>query len=397
MNQQSLPPRERSRLKKALMTMLQRSYQRYLAPYEGLARAATLDIRKMEGFWGKWIPEERVIALSEKLLDQSRWHPIKGILGHETAHQLVSDIYPLAARNEPPHGPTFITVCQRLKLDPFYWRASMTADGLGAAPPFPAGPDAEDGELKPVLDKVKKLLALAGSDNTNEAAAALSAAERILARHSLTREALCGEAGDGAFRRLRLPLGGRAVLKHSLILQIIHEFFGVQAVYSWNYDPSTGAETKEIELFGRPMNLAMGEYVWAFLNERCDTLWEAYRPRAHLLGEKGLGARNAFTNNLLKAFIAKMREGRSQDAGGAGDGDGTQSRGEVISTKDLQLDRYVRYVYPNMGYSRHSSSAARSSPNAAGAGTAAGRALTIHPPVRGGPGGGRGPSGHIGR
>jgi hypothetical protein len=389
------------------MMMLSREQRGFMGAFPQ-ARFATLDLRPMQGHWGRWLPEERAIALSEKLLGQTRWLPVAGILGHEIAHQLVSDIYPLAAAHEPPHGPTFIKVCRRMGLDPFYWRASMTSSGLdSAAPPVPLGPDGEDSELKPILDKVKKLLALAGSDNSNESAAALSAAERILARHSLDRNAAMAAANEEGFRRIRFPLGGRATMRHSLIAGILSDFFGVKGVYTWNYDPSTATDTKELELLGRPMNLAMAEYVWAFLNERCDTLWEAFRPRAKSLGEGGLSARNAFVNNLLKAFSKKMAEGRRQaeasgapagpwPAGASGPAGARQESVELIRASEARaLDEHFREIYPRLRSTRHYSSSASASPNAAGAGAAAGRALSIHPPVKGG-GNGGGTAGRIG-
>ncbi|MDR1037045.1 MAG: DUF2786 domain-containing protein [Deltaproteobacteria bacterium] len=395
----SLPP-DRTKIKNSFLRLLQREHARLIGRFPA-ARPALLDIRPLERSWGMWMPDERVIAISERLLDQCRWLPVQGILGHETAHQLVHDLYPLSSAHEPPHGPTFLRICRTIHLDPFYWRASMNLDGR-LEPPCPLGPDPEDEELKPVLDKVKKLLALAGSDNTNESALALSAAERILARYSIDPEKLTRTPGDEPFRRLRLPLpGGRATLRHTLVLNILTEFFGLAAVFTWNYDPSTAGENREIELLGRPMNLAMGEYVWAFLNERCETLWQAYRPEAWKLGEKGIGAKNAFIHSLLRAFASKMRDARVKDseeagrtAAGASAGASAGARRGELAETDNSLDEYVKAVYPFMRRTWHRSSAVAGSPNAAGAGTKAGRELSIRPPVRGG--GASGPAGLIG-
>jgi hypothetical protein len=309
----------------------------------------------------------------------------------------VHDLYPMAYLHEPDHGPTFLRICRIMRLDPYYWKASMALDGR-SQPPCPTAPDPEDEELKPVLEKVKKLLALAGSDNPNESALALSSAERILARYSIDPDRLSRKQEDEPFRRLRIPLpGGRSTLRHSLILHIMTEFFGLAAVFTWNVDPSTATETREIELLGRPMNLAMGEYVWAFMNERCETLWEAYRPEARRLGEKGLGAKNAFMNSLLRAFTDKMREGRRKGAAegpGASPGGPSLSRGRgELAEIEPALDNYVKAVYPSMRSTWHRSTASQSSPNAAGAGRAAGQALSIRPPVKGGS---SGPAGFIG-
>jgi hypothetical protein len=391
---------EMARLKTACLRLLENAYYNFLEPFP-MVEKAMLDFRPTVSTWGHWSPEERAIILCEDLLRQDRWEPMKGVLGHETAHQIAQELYPLSTRNETSHGPTFMRICRKIGLDPFYTRATIPSDGFGVRPPRPAGPDVEDGELKPVLERVKKLLALAGSENENEAALALSAAERILARHSLGREDVeRGVApGDEPYRRVSLPLKGqRSGLRHSLIASLIKDFFGVSAVFSWNYDPSTGKEAKEIELFGRPMNLAMGEHVWHFLNERCETLWAAYRPTAWQLGEKGVGAKNAFMHGLLRAFTRKMEEGRRRSAEpGAGAGPGGRAAEVALYARENEaLDEYIGRVYPRLRSTRHSSSASVRSPNAAGAGAAAGRELTIHRPVGGSGGRPAGPAGRIG-
>jgi hypothetical protein len=378
--------------------MPHRDHNRIVERFPGVL-TAILDVRPLEGRWGRWNPDGRVIEISEKLLDQTRWLPAKGIMGHETAHQIVHDLYPLLAQNEPPHGPCFIRVCRRMELDPYYWRASMDFDGPGSQPPCPLGPDPEDEELKPVLEKVKKLLALASSENTNESALALSAAERLLARYSIDMDRVERAPEDEPYRRMRIPIHGRAGLRHSLILNIMTEYFGMDAVYTWNYDPSTGEDAKEVELLGRPMNLAMGEYVWAFLNERCETLWEAYRPMARVHGEKGLGAKNAFVNSLLRAFSDKMAEGRRNEpikdrSGQSPASKALASRG-TVAERDAGLAAYKKSIYPRLSSTRHTSYASSQSPNAAGAGAKAGRELSIRPPVGHGAGS-DGPAGYIG-
>ncbi|MDR3153299.1 MAG: DUF2786 domain-containing protein [Deltaproteobacteria bacterium] len=395
----SCDPRDGARLKTAFIRLLSSEHERLTAKFPG-AKGARVDLRPLEGYWGRWLPQERTIAISESLLRQSRWAPACGILGHETAHQIVSDVYPAAALNETPHGPTFIGVCRRLSLDPYYWRASMTVTGLGSLPPEPRSPEEPDEATRPVLERVQKLLALAGSDNPNESAAALSAAERILSRHSLPPDAASGLPPEEAFRRLRIPLGThRLCVRQSLIIHIMNEFFGVRSVYTWNYNPQTGEDERELELFGRPMNLAMGEYVWAFLNERCETLWQAYRPQARKLGEKGLSARNAFINSLLEAFAKKMREGRkAADAApppSAGPGGPLRRSSELALRKDRELEEYIGLVYPRLGTKTHSRGDPRRNPHAAGAGAEAGRKLSIHPPVAGGSSSGGVPAGRI--
>ncbi|MDR1080643.1 MAG: hypothetical protein LBQ79_06710, partial [Deltaproteobacteria bacterium] len=60
------PPPDRARIKTTFMRMLQREHSTIMHRFPG-ARSAMLDLRPLKNFWGRWLPEERVIAISESL------------------------------------------------------------------------------------------------------------------------------------------------------------------------------------------------------------------------------------------------------------------------------------------------------------------------------------------
>jgi hypothetical protein len=337
-----------------------------------------MDLRPSQTYWGQWRPAEGLIILNEKLVMEGNWKSVIGILGHEVAHQIVSKIYPHSSSLEHPHGQTFQNVCKRIELDPFYWSAQVDLLNGDSPPPTPFGKRRQEAEEHPILAKVKKLLALASSAESHEAAAALSAVERLLTNHNL--EMPIDTTSASPFERWQIPLGKMVTFQHNLIANILIEFFFVETVFTYEYDVFTNQTTRILEILGKPVSLAMAEYVWHFMMERCSALWQAYKPTARLMGEKGLGAKNIFITNLLKAFTRKMRKEKqlgSKNSQGSELSNGTS----LIEAHDKELKKFLKYNYPRLTYASTRSSSSRPSPCCANAGMEAGNALTIHSPV----------------
>jgi predicted SprT family Zn-dependent metalloprotease len=124
---------------------------------------AISDDRSRLGFFA---PDPRRIELSRELVSNHAWGTVVEVLKHEMAHQFVHEL--LGHRDETSHGPSFQRVCEQLGIDP---RAS--------------GLPAETRERSPILDRVKKLLALANSPNQHEAETAMRMAHRLMLRHNL--------------------------------------------------------------------------------------------------------------------------------------------------------------------------------------------------------------------
>src|SRR5687768_1983509 len=97
---------------------------------------------------GQWTRATRTLELARTLLLLRPWLEVTSVLEHEMAHQYVDEV--LGVRDEPPHGPTFGRVCKERGID-----------ARAAGVPIASTSDiAEDR----VLERIRKLLALAGSD-----------------------------------------------------------------------------------------------------------------------------------------------------------------------------------------------------------------------------------------
>ncbi|MDR2456299.1 MAG: DUF2786 domain-containing protein [Deltaproteobacteria bacterium] len=356
------------------------------ADYWPLQRAVVIDIFDGSSRWGWLDPRHRRIGLSEALILNHPWNVVLGVLGHETAHQMVSDFYPAYAQTDTDHGQAFERCCEKLRLDPVYRRASV--DFLESGPP-PSIFNRMDPDLPghPVLEKVRKLLALSSSPETHEAEQALAMASRLMARHNIDAWQLEGVQKDCPYERWRIPLNTTRLASRDLaISSILQSHFFVKVVFTWEYDRVALRHLRQLELLGRPVNLHMARHVYYFLKERSETLWLANKDALAKKGEKGIGAKNAFISQMLDTFSDKLDKSEKQPFQGQ-----VMPSNEVILAKDAKLREFVDKAFDRLGTFR--SSAGSYSPASAAAGARAGAELSIYAPVAGGDGSGSGGGG----
>jgi hypothetical protein len=340
-----------------------------------------IDFRPSKSAWGTWNPEDNSIILNERLIWEAPWSAVEGIFAHEVAHKIVDEVFmalPIFSEEDGPHGNTFKMVCGFLHLDSFFTRAGIDLFDSEGAPPSPFGKKRKEALEHPILEKVKKLLALASSAETHESAAALSAAERLLTKHNLEMP-LRDDIEDSPYERWILRFKKKLVFRQNTISWILSEFFFVNTVITHEYDLEKDKTSDVLEIIGKPVNLAMAEYVCHFLEERCDTLWEAYKPTAKKDGETGVRARNAFMSNLLRAFRLKLKRERDLSRENSSGGRVVKDSSLILSLKE-DRDRFVRSCYPRLS-SVGVRSVGAGAPGSAKAGRKAGERLTLHAPV----------------
>jgi hypothetical protein len=326
---------------------------------------------KSDRLWGRWLERERRLVLSDELLVEQPWPAVLGILGHEVLHQLAGDLTPAGARRgQWPHGPAFQALGGRLGLAPFYLGPAV--DLRGSCPrPWPADESAPlPDQGRRMLEKVRKLLALAGSPVAAEAQAAMSAAARLLARHNLD---LALDDSDQTLEYRRIPLAARRMDRRlTLISHILGRHFFVKTIFVPGYDARTDTENHDLEVLGRPENTRLVEHVCHFLLERTETMWREHR-RQRPGG--GLVARHSFINGLLTGFDRKLEAGASA----AGSPGGFSA---LVPVRDRGLEAFYRRRHPRVPRAGRKG-ARRHCPESARAGRAAGEALTFHRPLTG--------------
>ena len=303
-----------------------------------------------EGRLGRWSGRDRTLELRRTLLVEHGWGVLVEVLKHEMAHQFVDEV--LGVRDEPDHGPVFRSVCDEHAIDA---RA--------------AGAPAADRTHDHVLERIAKLLALAGSPNEHEAQAAMSAAQRLMLKHNID-SLLDGKSFSYGFKHLGVP-SGRIEESERLLAGILGDHFFVQVIWVPVWRPLEGKRGSILEVCGSPDNLELAEYVHAFVTRTATRLWQQFR-RDH--GTRGRSDRQRFLSGVMSGFRDRLERDRKKSGA-----EGLVWRG------DGDLNLYFRRRHPHIRYTRH---AAHTGSEAYARGRAAGRELVLHRGIRSGPSGG---------
>src|SRR5690606_24137 len=250
-------------------------YEQRCAYFPGL-RPAALRLTDTKVL-GRWIAAERTIEIGRRFAIERPWREVVEVLRHELAHQYVSEV--LEVHDEPAHGPTFQRVCAEHGIDA---RAAGLPEG-GSEP-----------ETAKVIEKVRKLLALAGSPNQHEAELAMRRAQELMLKHQLSGDV----GGRYVFRQLGTPRLRRSA-PEGMIGGLLGKHFFVQVIWAHAYLPYEGRDGTVLEICGTEENVAMAEYVHAFLTQTAERLWK--EARASRPGLRGAD-RSAFMSGVIGGF-----------------------------------------------------------------------------------------------
>lgn len=302
---------------------------------------------KLPVFWidgankrlGFWDARQRTLGISEQHIWQHPWSDVLETLKHEMAHQYVSEI--MGIKDETAHSQAFKDACQLLGI------------GAKASGKPGGGPQAETDKM---LQKVRKLLALAESPNVYEAEAAMATAHALILRYNLD-VATASQRIDYAWRQIGQS-GAAIPIEWKLVASILSKWFFVECVWVSVYVAKHDRMERQLEILGSETNLELAHYAHDFLHEACETLWlQARKQRLE-------GKRREFVAGVLMGFSQKLEEERKVQAG----------RG-LIWIGDPKLDGYVHERFPRL---RTMAGAGVRRSAAHEAGRAAGQKLRIH-------------------
>lgn len=304
---------------------------------------------------GRWMPAARMIELSRTLVMDHRWGEVVGVFLHEMAHQYTDEV--LHILGETAHGTAFRAVCLERGID---------SRAVGA-PPVDRQAEARADKT---LERVRKLLALAGSAHQQEAELAMRRAHELMLRHNLDRTLLSTAPGEGAWE-VR-TLGGVGTRRNRVerdVVSILQEFFFVRVILVPEYVATVGRTAWVYEISGTHHNVEMAAHVWSFLLGTAGRLWEKNRDDVRILSGRD---RLRYQSGVITGFGEKLREERQ----------GLQQQG-LVWVGDKGLDTFYGKRYPGRVSRRTTSSQGM----AHTAGREAGRAVVLHKPVGAGPSG----------
>jgi hypothetical protein len=274
--------------------------------FGGRLRPVVLALVEMKTL-GRWMPRGRRIELSVGFVARARWGEIVEVLKHEMAHQYVSEV--LGVTDETAHGPTFRRVCEELGIDG-----------------RPSGAPVEgDAKASKVLERIRKLLALADSPEEHEARAAMKAAQRLMLAHNVE---LVSRHETPDYRWAEVGAVRARVPKHERILAgILARHFFVQSIWVTAYDVHRGRRGQVLEVCGTPWNVEIASYVHDYVLGTGEQLWASHK-RTH--GIRGDRDRRRFLEGLMIGY-AEQLEGQVQEVAETG----------LVWTGDAALEQWV--------------------------------------------------------
>ena len=122
--------------------------------------------------------------------------------------------------------------------------------------------------MQNIIEKIKKLLALATSDNAHEAAAAAGMAAKLMAQHQIAEAELIGGIEEKATKEIDPLFAGKTLPGW---LNILSAGLGKQnSVYTWLHRKSDG--TSHVCIAGRPSDVANVRFLFAYLHSEIERL-----------------------------------------------------------------------------------------------------------------------------
>lgn len=301
---------------------------------------------------GRWVPANRRIEMARSFVMKRPWQEVLAVLQHEMAHQFVDEV--LGVRDESPHGETFRSVCEARGIDARAAGAPIVNPEIAA-------------DVDRVLERIRKLLALAGSDNQHEAEAAMQRAHELMLRHnvdaaSTKRSYTVRHLGDPTKRCTRVE---------TAVLSLLSEFFFVKVIVVPAFVPHLGKRGKVYEIAGTLANVEMAEHVYGFLLATAERLWAENRSDARVRSGRD---RLSYQDGVIRGFREKLLADRKTFKGTG-----------LVWVGDSDLDRFYATRHPRIVTRK---TTARYD-GAHAAGREAGRSVVLHKPVATSTNGGR--------
>lgn len=226
---------------------------------------------------GLWSDKNKTLSISSHLIKNEIWDVVLEVLKHEMAHQYVSEFY----NNADRHGKYFKKACKILGVHPVFVAGSND---------YNKNLQAFKGELsaeaQKMLKKVEKLMALGKSNSEAEAKSASRKANYLLNKYNLQQINSKNDNPDIKYltichKKKRIESIQRA------ILSILKNYYCVNCLTSHIYHVEDDTVYKSIVLVGRKEALKVAEYIYHFLFNTGQTLWQNFKKKNRVQrGEK---------------------------------------------------------------------------------------------------------------
>lgn len=243
---------------------------------------------------GSWHPDRREISISRAFVLLHSWGAVREVLHHEMAHQIADEIF--GAKWETAHGPAFHRACELLKANP---KASGNYPAIDSDSRLE--PDSRHNRL---LRKVKKLMALSKSENTHEAAAAMSKAHDLILKFNLP---LLKDNRPASYITVFL---GEPALRHYRedyhLAHLLQEFYFVEGLWVTSYVLAKEKMGRVLEISGTSTNVKIAAYVYDCVHHFIERQWKTFSSGQRL----GRYRKSDFATGIITGFHQRLETER---------------------------------------------------------------------------------------
>lgn len=341
-----------SRVKKEARTIMSAEMgldvQKSRILYKGILYPLNIVVFEDNSRLGYFDSRSYELGLSKKLMYLANSEVLKNILRHELAHFMCYLIY----GPKVLHGEEFHNVCRN-----FGWDSSVFAAYANIEIENNKFVDEQE-KTEKLLSRLKKLLALASSDNLHERELATLKANQLLLEHNLDLSKSSSTDEDIVYVK-RVLEAGRKSAKHVAIYEILKTFF-VSPVFNH------GRGVFYLEVIGDKTSVELADYVAHFLDIELEVIWKQTQKENPTL--KGKSSKNSFFTGVAKGYALKIENQKK-----------TLATGVDLVAIEKNIQKNLRIVYPRIGHS--SLSSGKHDASAHNAGKIKGSNLSIKPGI----------------
>ncbi|MBN1226371.1 MAG: DUF2786 domain-containing protein [Deltaproteobacteria bacterium] len=354
--------REAINLRRAWTTQLSDDHEIIGWSYKVKLKRPIIEVYDSDTHWGDWNPTFRTMRFSVDLILGHSWDVVINILKHEMAHQIVTDIF----NSVDGHGALFQRACQIIGVPDEFRRAG--GDIPRKLTDFRE--DNIDSDNVRILEKVRKLLSLAQSNNEHEAFLAMKKANELIEKYNIER---IEQNKDSQYVHAVINHRRKRIENYQrYICLILKDYFFVEIVNSYLYDAVNCETYKTIEILGTRENVLIAEYVYYFLLNQLEILWKSHKHK------KGNGAKNkrSYRLGVIKGFRDKLHQMEKKRSYHNLDNSEFQTTSAMVCAQDKMLSIFVGKRFPRL--TNYRSQASTLDYGAYAAGINDGKQLTIH-------------------
>ncbi len=321
-----------------IIIQLYKEYDNICFQYKINLKKPLIILNDLKSSWGNWDSIGKVISLSFLLIQDYPWDVVIGILKHEMAHQIATDVF----FSKDIHGPSFQKACELIAVPKEYCKASLNIEKKLS---HWKNTEFQDDDIA-ILRKLEKLLSLAQSANEHEALLAMEKVQELYSKYNIKR---IQEGIQPEFFSLIINFKKKNAPSTFIhIASLLQGHYFVNVVFSELYDPLCDESHKIIEILGTRHNVLMAEYVFHFLKERINSLWANYQKEKLTPGRYKL----SYQKGVLVGFQSKLDKIQKEKIKNDMQNHFVDNKMDInylIKLEDAKLNEFTKNRFPRLG------------------------------------------------